>query len=167
MNLECPHCWRVDSHSLACYFAHNPAKRPQGANPCHPTGAPKSAVSAPSITGTCDPQKALHRDARQAVAKALRRGGITRPAACSQCEKGGQLHAHHDDYSRPLTVRWLCEACHLEHHGKTAPVVEGWLSHIRRQPGRPALPEAQRRQKARDRVRAYRARRKEQSSAAA
>lgn len=34
---------------------------------------------------------------------------------CSIC---GELktHAHHDDYSKPLTVRWLCAAHHKQWH---------------------------------------------------
>lgn len=34
------------------------------------------------------------------------------------CEKCGVDHAekHHDDYARPLDVRWMCRPCHLEHH---------------------------------------------------
>lgn len=34
------------------------------------------------------------------------------------CEKCGveQTDAHHDDYSKPLEVRWLCRAHHLELH---------------------------------------------------
>jgi hypothetical protein len=35
------------------------------------------------------------------------------------CEKCGTLksvHAHHDDYSKPLEVRWLCSKHHVEHH---------------------------------------------------
>ena len=34
------------------------------------------------------------------------------------CERCGSTNAqlHHDDYERPLDVRWLCPACHgLEH----------------------------------------------------
>lgn len=34
------------------------------------------------------------------------------------CEVCGALevHGHHDDYSQPLTVRWLCPLHHTEHH---------------------------------------------------
>jgi len=30
------------------------------------------------------------------------------------------IHAHHDDYSKPLQVRWLCDLHHREHHRKAA-----------------------------------------------
>lgn len=39
----------------------------------------------------------------------LRRGKIAL-GVCEVCDKPAQMH--HDDYSRPLQVRWLC----LEHH---------------------------------------------------
>ena len=36
------------------------------------------------------------------------------------CEKCGDPKAqgHHDDYSKPLDVRWLCAFHHREHHAK-------------------------------------------------
>jgi len=36
------------------------------------------------------------------------------------CEICGSLkvEAHHDDYSKPLSVRWLCKTHHTEHHRK-------------------------------------------------
>lgn len=34
------------------------------------------------------------------------------------CENCGdeRSQAHHDDYSRPLDVRWLCATCHVQWH---------------------------------------------------
>jgi hypothetical protein len=53
-------------------------------------------------------------NARLAVRNALRRGEIVRGA----CEECGELksEAHHDDYSKPLSVRWLCRRHHQEFH---------------------------------------------------
>lgn len=54
--------------------------------------------------------------AHNAVARALRKGTLVR----QPCEKGpegcgpGTVHAHHDDYSKPLEVRWLCALHHAE-----------------------------------------------------
>jgi len=53
--------------------------------------------------------------ARNAVRSALRSGLLVRmPCEICGCEKS---EAHHDDYSRPLDVRWLCRVHHLMHHG--------------------------------------------------
>ena len=62
--------------------------------------------------------------AQQAVRNALKRGDLVRPEACEKCGivppkgKNGRsyVHGHHDDYSKPLTVRWLCIDCHAEYH---------------------------------------------------
>ena len=43
----------------------------------------------------------------------LRRGKIERQG-CEVC--GGSAEMHHDDYSKPLEVRWLCRVHHLAHH---------------------------------------------------
>ena len=57
------------------------------------------------------PEKAR---ARAAVHRAVRSGRLRRPAICDRCGRGGRIEAHHDDYSRRLVVRWLCqlEGCH-------------------------------------------------------
>lgn len=56
--------------------------------------------------------------AHSAVSNALRDGRLVRPPSCSACESTGRLHAHHDNYAKPLEVRWLCEPCHTAHHVK-------------------------------------------------
>ena len=53
--------------------------------------------------------------ANNAVSAAIRDGRLIK----QQCETCGEkAEAHHDDYSKPLDVRWLCRKHHLEHHGK-------------------------------------------------
>lgn len=52
------------------------------------------------------------------VAKAIREGVLIRQP-CNQC--GGpasKSHAHHEDYSRPLDVTWVCSRCHRLRHGE-------------------------------------------------
>ena len=53
-----------------------------------------------------------------AVNNAIRDGRLIR----KPCEVCGSLksEAHHEDYSRPLDVIWLCRKHHLERHGKQA-----------------------------------------------
>jgi ribosomal protein S27AE len=50
--------------------------------------------------------------AHQKVSRAIKQGKISRPGVCEQCQRPGYVRAHHDDYSKPLEVRWLCTRCH-------------------------------------------------------
>lgn len=54
------------------------------------------------------------------VGNALRSGRITREA-CEVCGDD-QAQAHHDDYSKPLDVRWLCTKHHAEWHKHNTPL---------------------------------------------
>ena len=54
--------------------------------------------------------------AQTMVNNALRDGRLKKETACSECDSGFSVHAHHDDYSFPLTIRWLCAACHSQWH---------------------------------------------------
>jgi ribosomal protein S27AE len=61
------------------------------------------------------------RRANKAVLAATKRGELTRPDTCEQCGRTGVvIHGHHDDYSKPLEVRWLCPQCHRAHHAADA-----------------------------------------------
>jgi len=63
--------------------------------------------------------------ARAAVGYAISRGEINRPTRCEKCGCECALHGHHDDYSKPLDVRWLCPACHFDWHKKNGPGLNG------------------------------------------
>lgn len=52
------------------------------------------------------------------VRRAIKSGAIIKPSCCSECGATGRLNAHHDDYSRPLAIRWLCCQCHGKAHKK-------------------------------------------------
>lgn len=61
--------------------------------------------------------------ARRAVQAAVKRGLLVRPSECSWCAKPGGKHptgfpieAHHEDYTKPLDVVWLCSGCHWLRH---------------------------------------------------
>ena len=52
--------------------------------------------------------------ARQEVLKAMRKG-ILIPKPCEVCGLV-KVEAHHEDYSKPLNVKWLCKKHHTEAH---------------------------------------------------
>lgn len=58
--------------------------------------------------------KLIQNAASVQVYKAIKRGDLVR----QPCEVCGfpQAQAHHDDYSKPLDVRWLCPKHHNMHH---------------------------------------------------
>jgi hypothetical protein len=58
----------------------------------------------------------LQEAARVAVHNALRRGEMVR-LPCEVCGEP-RSEGHHDDYTKPLDVRWLCRTHHVEHHNR-------------------------------------------------
>ena len=63
-------------------------------------------------------QRARHPEwarAHRAVSKAKIRKGL-KPLPCEICGTTEHIHAHHDDYSKPLEIRWLCALHHKQVH---------------------------------------------------
>lgn len=56
-----------------------------------------------------------NRRAYATVGRALKSGRLVRKP-CNRCGKIKNVHAHHKDYSKPLSVEWLCVQCHHKHH---------------------------------------------------
>lgn len=55
-------------------------------------------------------------NARAQIQYALKTGKITKPKICSSCHEEKEIHGHHEDYSKPLDVTWLCRSCHSDRH---------------------------------------------------
>jgi hypothetical protein len=47
---------------------------------------------------------------------AIRDGNLIKKTSCSKCNSTCKIEGHHNDYTKPLDVTWLCELCHKEWH---------------------------------------------------
>jgi hypothetical protein len=61
-------------------------------------------------------------NARRIANMAVQRGRLI-PQPCEFCGQPA-MEKHHDDYSRPLDVRWFCAVHHAVEHGHTRHVVK-------------------------------------------
>lgn len=55
--------------------------------------------------------------ARVKLRKAVYRGLIHKPNFCNRCgviKEKRYIHGHHEDYSKPFDVEWVCSTCHGE-----------------------------------------------------
>lgn len=62
---------------------------------------------------TADPVK-VH--CRSVLRNAVQSGRIRKPKACSDCGAPCRVHGHHEDYSKPFQVVWVCSGCHGKRH---------------------------------------------------
>jgi hypothetical protein len=60
-------------------------------------------------------QRSMRQAARDYINRLIRQGVVTR-LNCEVCGSQKNVEAHHDDYTRPLDIRWLCRVHHDEHH---------------------------------------------------
>ena len=63
-----------------------------------------------------NPDERYKHEARWKTRRAINSGKLVK-APCEVCGSS-RVDAHHDDYSKPLDVRWLCRPHHIEHHAK-------------------------------------------------
>ena len=57
------------------------------------------------------------RPAQSKVNHAILSGKLTR-LPCERCGRADNVHAHHEDYDKPLDVVWLCPVCHKARHAE-------------------------------------------------
>ena len=44
---------------------------------------------------------------------------------CQHCGSDSSVHAHHDDYAKPLNIRWLCAVHHSQWHRDNGEALNG------------------------------------------
>jgi hypothetical protein len=74
----------------------------------------KRAASKSARNHAYEARHRLEREAYSAVAAALD-SGLLKREHCLICHSP-RTEGHHDDYSKPLAVRWLCDPCHHMWH---------------------------------------------------
>jgi len=52
--------------------------------------------------------------ARVLLNQALKIGKVVKPKKCEDCQKRKKLEGHHEDYNKPLVVKWVCRDCHVK-----------------------------------------------------
>ena len=68
------------------------------------------------LTHPMTEEQKMKGNARAYLHTYVKRGKVKR----KPCQVCGSVfaHAHHEDYSKPLEVEWLCKKHHLQLHGK-------------------------------------------------
>lgn len=73
-------------------------------------------ITVSTVSGQLNPDKKY---ARGAVSVRICSGTMQRPDHCERCGIKCKPDAHHPDYSKPLDVIFLCEACHYKDTNST------------------------------------------------
>lgn len=119
---KCKHCAKLDSRNCRKknkkYYQEYDKKRRQNSDRI------LSARQAIKDWQVKNPRKAW---ASRTLNNALRDGRILRGAECENCNSTENICGHHDDYLKPLEVRWLCSSCHSQWHADNG---EGKNAHI-------------------------------------
>lgn len=110
--LRYTYCNECNNARLREYYARNPEK----------LRAYKAAYGRehPWMRSFDRNEASLAKNARQKVCHAIKSGGLVK-GVCEVCGSEDS-RAHHDDYSKPLEVRWLCPLHHKALHREVSNV---------------------------------------------
>jgi ribosomal protein S27AE len=94
------------------YVARHPEWRREASRRYKRTHAEKNRAAARAYKEKNPEKHAAH----MAVSYAIKKGILRRPARCPGCKQLTKVQAHHDDYSKPMIVKWFCAKCHKAEH---------------------------------------------------
>ena len=107
-------CSRVCKNVYAGKKKHEKIKNTKEGNPNWKGGISKNNYHYKLKDKKRHPEK--HR-ARNVFTSAIRSGKLVKPDKCEDCNRVCRLDGHHEDYSKPLEVVFLCKSCHRKRHG--------------------------------------------------
>lgn len=120
MKLRCGYCrkWFVPSESQARRSKQPSTIRSVGFMCSMTCAGLSSAQRCFERTGR---KLSLAASAQHKLNAAVQFGILKRPKRCERCLKNpgltkngrSKLHGHHEDYTKPLEVKWLCVDCHM------------------------------------------------------
>ena len=125
---DCKECWKayVRANRLARVDQYREYERSRATAP-HRVEARKAYAQTPEgreagrrAKRSFRERNPLKRKAHVLVGNAIRDGRLMR----QPCEACGdeRAQAHHDDYGKPMDVRWLCVTHHAEWHKNNTPI---------------------------------------------
>jgi hypothetical protein len=118
-----PHPLRVPWAIAELAYAYNAARREQWWQRRDKAIATKRRTYAANRAELLENAKARQSDPRWIARRLLRSAvecrRVLKPVVCEDCGLATQaraLHGHHEDYSKPLVVVWVCRKCHGKRH---------------------------------------------------
>mgnify|MGYP001608542312 CR=1 FL=1 len=110
----------LQAYCMPCTNAYRKERYPYKSNPSRAAWmkTPEGKATLERAKVKWDATHPIEIKAQNKVRSAVKAGKLQK----LPCEVCGAIktHGHHDDYSKPLEVRWLCQKHHFELHRKTA-----------------------------------------------
>ena len=70
-----------------------------------------------------DKNRLIKQRAKVSVYNAIKSGKLNKLTYCQDCKKTNcRIEGHHEDYTKPLKIIWLCQLCHIKRHKKSKPI---------------------------------------------
>ena len=85
---------------------------------CRPCHNAYMRANRPAYSQLSPEQK--KRDSARSHANTYQARGKLRKEPCKACGSNDHVEKHHNDYSKPLDVVWLCRPCHKGLHAQAA-----------------------------------------------